>query len=105
MVYVSLREDGDDGLPTHTGDDHGVRLLRCDTCQAVAQAEAQALHAVLRRGAAGVCQRLTSDVRGNGALYTPSLQQPYRQITVVGADVRQPAALRHHVCQQLQPRL
>ena len=71
----------------------------------VTQPKVNITNAVFFRGAACVGQRLCPDVRGNSAADAPPLQQPHRQIAVVCAHVRQTAAHRDHVRQQLQPRL
>ena len=101
----STLQNGDDRLAAHTGDDHRIHLIRRDVPQSVAQTEVDPLHAISLRCAAGVRQRLRTDIRGDSAPDTPALEQIHRQIPVVGAHVRQPAALRHHVRQQLKPRL
>lgn len=63
-----------------------------------------AVDVVFARGAAGVLKRPGADVRGNGGGNPPLLQEPDRQIPVVGSDVGQARALRHEIGQQLQSR-
>ena len=96
-------EDIPDGLAAHTGNDHGVCLLRLDAGQAVTEPEVQPLCLVFLRRAAGVFQRLRPHIGGDGGGDTPFLQQPDWQIAVVGADIRQTAAMRRHLRQQTQP--
>ena len=94
----------DDRLAAHTGDDERVGLVGRDGAQPVAQAEGQPVDVVFARGAAGVLKRPGADVRGDGGGNPPLLQEPDRQIPVVGSDVGQARALRHEIGQQLQSR-
>ena len=66
-------EDIPDGLAAHTGNDHGVCLLRLDAGQAVTEPEVQPLCLVFLRRAAGVFQRLHPHIGGDGGGDTPFL--------------------------------
>ena len=95
-------QDGDNRLASHAGDDDDIRLFRRDSGQARAQTKVDALYTVLLRRAAGVLQRLRTDVGGDGGEYPPLLQQRHRQVAVIRAYVRQATTVRYQLRQTAQ---
>ena len=86
----------------HSGNDNGIRFLRRDSVQSRTQAEIDAHDAVLLCRLPGMLQWFRPDIRRNGGVDPPFLQQVYRQIAVIRSHIGKTAAGRHHVRQQLQ---
>ena len=99
-------QNADDRFSAHAGDGNRVALFAPDLCKPRTEAEVNARrHTVLRSRRARVVKRQRVDVRRDGAFHSSVLQEPDRKITMVGADIGKPRALRHKICEALQPRL
>ena len=97
------RQNGGDVLSPHAGNDDGVRLLRADIRQTVAQAEVDALRAVGPAGLSGPFQGALPQIAGNGRGHAPMEHQPHGQVGMVRANISELCILWDPVRQQPQP--
>ena len=91
-------QNGRDGLAAHPRDGNGINLIRLYPGQPVAQAEVHpAGQAVFLRRAPGPLQRPRPQIRGHCPGNPPLLQQPDRQIRVVGSYIGKPRPPGHQL--------
>ena len=96
-------QNGGDILPAQARNGDHVRLMGPDAAQTVAQAEADALHAVEAGVFPGPPERFRAQIAGKAAAHAPVRGQPEREIAVIGSHVRERRALGNPLRQRAQP--
>ena len=97
-------EDGDDRLAAHTRYDDCISRIGSRKLQAVAQLKPNRIfQGIRRRRTPGAVKRPRMDIRRDHTLRRVRLQQPHRQIPVIGAHVGDRTTRRNPRRHRLQP--